>query len=227
MKKKIFLLALLSSLSLAGCDALDAFFADSLPENSNVNENGESQKEGEEETNTSQEESQQGENSENQPSTEEENNPTQEEENPGQQEENPGQQEENPGQQEEQQPVTTPEVGNYYSSISSTATGSTLKSALCALTKKNHEKYSYDSLEIAMRTTDRNWEKSPDPNDENPYMNLLYLVDNENKPHLWNTSHGSYGTTVTGKIVWDKEHIWAKSNGFNTKSLPAYSDLHH
>ena len=23
------------------------------------------------------------------------------------------------------------------------------------------------------------------------------------------------------------EHIWAKSNGFNTKSLPAYSDLHH
>lgn len=123
-------------------------------------------------------------------------------------------------------PTSAPDVGNYYDSISSSLTGDSLKSALYNLIK-GHTKYSYDNLEIAMRTTDRNWDKSPDPNDENPYMFLLYLVNNDTKPHLWNESHGSFGSTVTGKYMWDKEHMWPKSNGFNTKGLEAYCDLHH
>lgn len=119
-------------------------------------------------------------------------------------------------------------VKEYYKNISTTATGDTLKSALYNLLVRDHEKYSYDALEVAMRTTDRNWALSPDPNDENPYMNLLYMVDNSssNKVHKWNTYHGS-GGIIDGSAVWDKEHIWAKANGFSTKSLPAYSDLHH
>lgn len=123
-------------------------------------------------------------------------------------------------------PTSAPSVGNYYDSISSSLTGDSLKSALYNLIK-GHTKYSYDNLEIAMRTTDRNWEKSPNPSDENPYMNLLYLVNNDTKAHLWNENHGSFGSTVDGKYMWDKEHMWPKSNGFNTKSLEAYSDLHH
>ena len=41
----------------------------------------------------------------------------------------------------------------------------------------------------------------------------------------WGDSCGGFNTS--GEEVWNKEHIWAKSNGFDTKSLPAYSDLHH
>ena len=118
-------------------------------------------------------------------------------------------------------------INAYYQGFSASSSGSSLRTALCTLIKKGHTKNDYDTLEIAMKTTDRNWEKSPDPNDENPYMNLLYLVNNEGKPRLWNESHGSYGSTVAGKYVWDKEHIWAKSNGFNKEGLTAYSDLHH
>lgn len=120
-------------------------------------------------------------------------------------------------------------INAYYQNLTSSdlATGSSLRSALCTLTKKGHVKYSYNNLEVAMKTTDRNWEKSPDPNDENPYMNLLYLVDNDNKPSLYNTFHGSGGISDGNKAHWNKEHIWAKSNGFDSSGAEAYSDLHH
>lgn len=113
----------------------------------------------------------------------------------------------------------------YYSSITSSMSGSTLKMALYNIIK-GHTKLSYDNLEEYMKTTDRNWKKSPNKNDPNPYMVLLYDTNNDGNPQLWNTYHGSGGIT-TNAAIWDKEHIWAKSNGFNTKSLPAYSDLHH
>ena len=61
-------------------------------------------------------------------------------------------------------------------------------------------------------------------------MRLLYADYNGDKStaKTWKTSQGSYGTTETGKYVWNKEHIWAKANGFGkSESCPAYSDLHH
>lgn len=115
---------------------------------------------------------------------------------------------------------------NYYSSITSSMKGDALKVALYNIIK-GHNKRDYDTLEVDMAYTDRNWSKSSEKTSENPYMVLLYADYNETNAQLWNTSHGSYGTTDNNAAVWNKEHIWAKSNGFNTKSLPAYSDLHH
>ena len=114
-------------------------------------------------------------------------------------------------------------VSEYYKSITSNMKGDTLKVALYNIIK-GHSKYDYDSLEIAMRDTDRDWTVSPDPTDQNPVMVLLYADYNETNPQTWNKSVGGYGD---GSAVWNKEHIWAKSNGFNTKGCEAYSDLHH
>ena len=118
---------------------------------------------------------------------------------------------------------------NYYSSITSNMKGDTLKEALYNIIK-NHDKQSYDGLEVAMKVTDRDYNLSPiGTDDDDPYMHLLYADYNGSKStaQKWSKSQGSYGTTEQGKYVWNKEHIWAKSNGFDTKSLPAYSDLHH
>lgn len=116
---------------------------------------------------------------------------------------------------------------NYYSSINSSMKGDTLKVALYNIIK-GHTKRSYDSLEVDMKITDRDYTLSPEgTDDENPYMNLLYADYNFNTStaRYWGDSDGGYNTS--GVKVWNKEHIWAKSNGFNTKGLPAYSDLHH
>lgn len=116
---------------------------------------------------------------------------------------------------------------DYYASIKSTMKGDTLKSALYNIIK-GHTKYGYDSLEEAMKITDRDYTLSPEGTDEeDPYMRLLYADYNGNisTAKRWGTSLGGYNTGTDE--VWNKEHIWAKSNGFNTKSLPAYSDLHH
>ena len=115
---------------------------------------------------------------------------------------------------------------NYYSSITSSMKGDTLKVALYNIIK-GHTKVDYDAAEAYMVQTDRNWTLSPDPTDENPYMVLLYADYNETNPQLWNTYHGSGGILDGNKAVWNKEHIWAKSNGFATESKPAHSDLHH
>lgn len=118
---------------------------------------------------------------------------------------------------------------NYYSSITSNMKGETLKVALYNIIK-NHDKQSYDGLEVAMKVTDRDYNLSPiGTDDDDPYMYLMYADYNGSKStaQKWSKSQGSYGTTEQGKYVWNKEHIWAKSNGFDTKSLPAYSDLHH
>lgn len=120
---------------------------------------------------------------------------------------------------------------NYYSSINSSMKGDTLKVALYNIIK-GHTKYSYNSLEVAMKITDRDYTLSPlqenEPEDYDPYMRLLYADYNgsASTAKTWKTSQGSYG--VEKNYVWNKEHIWAKSNGFGkASSCPAYSDLHH
>lgn len=113
---------------------------------------------------------------------------------------------------------------NYYDSITSSMKGDTLKVALYNIIK-NHTQYSYKSLEVAMKLTDRNWELSPNENDSDPYMVLLYADYNETNPQKWSKSQGSFGTTTN--YIWNKEHIWAKSNGFDSQGAMAFSDLHH
>lgn len=117
---------------------------------------------------------------------------------------------------------------NYYSSITSNMKGDTLKVALYNIIK-NHDKQSYDGLEVAMKVTDRDYNLSPiGTDDDDPYMYLMYADYNGSKStaQKWSKSHGSYGTLTN--YVWNKEHIWAKANGFgNSESCPAYSDLHH
>lgn len=118
---------------------------------------------------------------------------------------------------------------SYYQNVIN-LTGDNLKTALNKLIF-NHTKLNYDNLEEYMRITDRNWERSPNIADENPYMVLLYYTANNDtsKQQLWNhyhTSSSKFGVP-TSEMSWDKEHIWAKSNGFSSKGNPAYSDLHH
>ena len=115
---------------------------------------------------------------------------------------------------------------DYYASITSNMKGDTLKEALYQIIK-GHTKYSYNGLEVAMKITDRDWTLSPDPDDDNPYMRLLYANYNYSSSTAarWDDSQGSYGKT--SGYIWNKEHIWAKSNGFSSEGLPAYSDLHH
>ena len=117
---------------------------------------------------------------------------------------------------------------NYYSSITSNMKGDTLKVALYNIIK-GHDKYGYNGLEIAMKVTDRDYTLSPiGTDDDDPYVRLLYADYNGSKSTAkkWSTSQGSYGTLTN--YVWNKEHIWAKSNGFgNSESCAAYSDLHH
>lgn len=123
---------------------------------------------------------------------------------------------------------------NYYSSITTSMKGDTLKVALYTIIKNGHTKNDYDTLEVDMKITDRDYTLSPlqenEPDDYDPYMYLLYADYNGDvsTAKTWKTSQGSYGTTVKGQYVWNKEHIWAKSNGFgNSEGCFAYSDLHH
>jgi len=129
----------------------------------------------------------------------------------------------------EVKPVEAGIPSGYYDSVTSSMKGDTLKSTLYNIIK-GHTRIPYDSLEPAMKVTDRDYEYDPvqpnEPSNYDPYVKLLYADYNaSSNAQTWGSSMGSYNTT--GKDVWNKEHIWAKSNGFPTESLPAYSDLHH
>lgn len=230
MKKRFFLLALLSSLALSGCDVLDKFFDEDLPsQKEDDNKEGDVSPSQEEQKEEPQEPSEEepvtpitpGEEEPVTPVTPPEEEPVTPVTPPEEDPETPVTPVTPPSEQEESQ-----EVKEYYKNISATATGNNLKTQLFNLIK-NHTKYDYDNLEIAMRTTDRNWEKSPDPNDQNPYMCLLYTVNNDTKASKWNTYHGSGGISDYNSAHWNKEHIWAKSNGFPSEGSDAYCDLHH
>ena len=119
---------------------------------------------------------------------------------------------------------------NYYSDISSSASGDNLKNALFDLIK-GHTIRSYNNLEYDMLYTDRDWNRSPNVNDENPYMILIYFTANNDtsKQQLWNHYHTSVSKhgIPEAEQSWDKEHIWAKSNGIGSSTALGYSDLHH
>lgn len=107
-------------------------------------------------------------------------------------------------------------VFEYYASVDFNKTGNNLKLELYNKIK-GHVSTSYSGLNTTMATTDRNWDLSPDPNDSNPYMVLIYASYNDTNPKKYSTRND----------VWDKEHIWAKSHGNFGETPPAGSDMHH
>lgn len=110
------------------------------------------------------------------------------------------------------------DVVDYYIGVDFGLKGTNLKSALYNKIK-GHKTVSYDSLVGYMKTTDRDWNLSPNPSDTNPYMVLIYGTYN------FKTSTAKKHSTVND--IWDKEHIWAKSHGNFGTSQGAGSDLHH
>lgn len=108
-------------------------------------------------------------------------------------------------------------VFEYYASVDFNKTGNNLKLELYNKIK-GHVSTSYSGLNTTMATTDRNWDLSPDPNDSNPYMVLIYASYNDTNPKKYSTRSND---------VWDKEHIWAKSHGNFGNTPPAGSDMHH
>ena len=104
----------------------------------------------------------------------------------------------------------------YYASVDFNKTGNNLKLELYNKIK-GHVSTSYNGLNATMAITDRNWDLSPDPNDSNPYMVLIYASYNDTNPKKYSTRND----------VWDKEHIWAKSHGNFGNTPPAGSDMHH
>jgi len=120
------------------------------------------------------------------------------------------------------------DVTNYYKDVNDSLSGDSLKSKLSTIISGS-KSVSYDSLEDYMRIADRDWHRSSNVDDANPYMILLYYTSNdvESKQQLWNhyhTSESKFGIP-DAQQSWDKEHIWAKSNG--SLSGDSYSDLHH
>ena len=105
----------------------------------------------------------------------------------------------------------------YYASVDFNKTGNNLKLELYNKIK-GHVSTSYNGLNATMAITDRNWDLSPDPNDSNPYMVLIYASYNDTNPKKYSTRSND---------VWDKEHIWAKSHGNFGNTPPAGSDMHH
>ncbi len=114
---------------------------------------------------------------------------------------------------------------DYYKDVDTTTYGSPLKKKLKSIISNGHSpKKGYDNIEEAMLFTDRNWTLSPDKNDDNPYMVLLYADKyNVSNPQRFKTCQGKYG--VTDGYVWNKEHILPQSMGAG--SAPAKNDLHH
>ncbi|MFA5659905.1 MAG: endonuclease [Bacilli bacterium] len=110
-------------------------------------------------------------------------------------------------------------VLSYYTNVNFNLSGQSLKVELFNKIK-GHTTHIYDNLNNTMRQTDRDWNLSPDPNDQDPYMVLIYATYNFSKS---SDSH-KYSKRNT---TWDKEHIWAKYHGGFSNNPPAGSDMHH
>ena len=131
---------------------------------------------------------------------------------------------------------TDSEIRSYYSSLNSLAanqrTGTNLLKNLKPILKNNQKYYSYDSGDSVWKLyeiVDRDWEKSPASdlagynsstniitgytyNSSDPYVRALYINrDADNKTTAWSDHQ---------QTQWgiNREHVWPKSQGFNTKT---------
>lgn len=106
-------------------------------------------------------------------------------------------------------PSTTPTYEGYYSSITTNilSNSSSLKSTLNQIVSANTKKISYSDATTSLKTIDSY---------DGDYVECIYTGE-----RLGKDNSGS----ASGQ--WNKEHIWAKSHGFNDQKYDAYSDLHH
>lgn len=110
-------------------------------------------------------------------------------------------------------------VFDYYVNVNFDLIGNALRGELYNKVT-GHTELPYSALPDVMKTTDRDWNLSPDANDTNPYMVLIYGTYN------FKTSSAKRHSTYDDD-VWDREHIWAKSHGKFENNAPAGTDLHH
>lgn len=104
---------------------------------------------------------------------------------------------------------TTPTYEGYYSSITTDilSNSTSLKSTLNQIVSSNVKKISYSDATTSLKTIDSY---------DGDYVECIYTGE-----RLGKDNSGS----ASGQ--WNKEHIWAKSHGFNDQKYDAYSDLHH
>ncbi|GAA5134573.1 hypothetical protein GCM10025767_11060 [Thalassotalea piscium] len=107
---------------------------------------------------------------------------------------------------------------NYYmdvlSAISNNYTKAEIKSAISTTISQNHKRLTYSEVWTALTKTDE------DPNNS---ANVILLYRGISLPKM---SNGS-GSQSSNPDNWNREHVWAKSHGFSSSSLEAYSDIHH
>ena len=106
-----------------------------------------------------------------------------------------------------------------YYSDALTAVGSNLsaveiKAAITSAISQNHKNLSYSEVWSALTQTDE------DPTNTN---NVILLYSGISLPKM---SNGS-GTQSSDPDNWNREHVWAKSHGFSSTGLEAYTDIHH
>ena len=106
-------------------------------------------------------------------------------------------------------PVYKPTFEGYYASLSSISLDSnTLEAALTNLVSSTHTTtISYDTAQTKLKSVDSY---------DGDYVECLYTGQRYNKD-----------ATGSGTAVWNREHVWAKSHGFDNDKLTAYSDIHH
>ena len=84
----------------------------------------------------------------------------------------------------------------------------TLETALTNLVSSTHTtKIDYGTAQTKLKSVDSY---------DGDYVECIYTGQRYNKD-----------ATGSGTAVWDREHVWAKSHGFNNDNLTAYSDIHH
>lgn len=94
--------------------------------------------------------------------------------------------------------------GNYYNSITTEmlSNADLLKSTLNSIINANYKRYSYNGAQTQLKTVDSYDEY---------YVECIYT-----------------GERLEKSDAWDREHVWAKSYGFNDESYyDAYTDMHH
>lgn len=107
---------------------------------------------------------------------------------------------------------------NYYAdahnAITNNLSGDELRNALSEIISNGHKNLTYSEVWTALTKTDE------DPNNTD---NVILLYRGLSLPKF---SNGS-GSQSSDPDNWNREHVWAKSHGFSSSSLEAYTDIHH
>ena len=114
--------------------------------------------------------------------------------------------------------ATTFDDSNYYANaiaaVNNNLSATELKAAITAAISQNQKQLTYSEVWTALTQTDE------DP--ANPDNVILLYRGNS----IAKFSNGS-GSQSSNPDNWNREHVWAKSHGFPSSSLEAYTDINH